>query len=386
MTPQHRRLVLPAAILFVSLNALLFYTNLHLVSESEHRVLEPPTVQSAVDRPLPKDCQYFVDRAANPGQRFLSANGQIIQNIPETGIPKRISFVHYNARFKNPRYLCALESATRQNPLHSIAVYAKNMSDFDAVLRKVGLSLNVTVLDLRWRDMFASTPLQPWYGSGTYLQSKWVDQNLGNAFRLAVLWNVGGTYLDLDVVSLNPLSGLGRTLANQTGPSIPSNAFFSFPKNDLFVWEMMKEFVVGFNGTVWGRNGPRMVERTYNNICLPRKGEPPVKRPYCNLSIAPREIFFPFSYANRNKSLRPWREHCGTMKTLSDRSIGLHWWNKGMKGADIEVDTTLQAIMRHHCPLVYKTFGAKGLGFFSPRDVAFGKGSEWSGYEENDGF
>jgi lactosylceramide 4-alpha-galactosyltransferase len=104
-----------------------------------------------------------------------------------------------------------------------------------------------------------------------------VKQNLGNAFRLAVLWKFGGTYFDLDIISSNPLmqnmpdgsiQPLGRFIAKQEKETL-NNAAMRFPmvifdlisniKNDLMLWEIMVEFVRGWDGWKWANNGKQII-------------------------------------------------------------------------------------------------------------------------------
>ncbi|KAI8617755.1 nucleotide-diphospho-sugar transferase [Chytriomyces sp. MP71] len=404
---RFRRLIV-SLLLVVSLTVTLWNMNRpHSASSSSHLkpipILEPPAAfltdlgknVSASDpaksikphKPLQPDCQAFLTHSQSPGTHMISVGGLPLKHSPErvASIPNRISFIHFNPHFKNPRYLCSIESASRQNPNHNITIFARNVSDFEKALKSIPISASaaekISVLTLDWLDMFLDTPLESWFLNGTHLQSRWVDQNLGNAFRLALLWKLGGVYLDLDIISLNPLGGLGRTLAKQTGPSIVNNAFFSLERHDPFEWEMMKEFVSGFNGTVWGRNGPRMVERTYQRIC--KAASKPAE---CNLDIALPRVFFPFSFGARHKFRHNWRKRCNIMKAISEHSIGVHWWNKGMKGQTVTTESILEVIMQSHCPGVYHAFGAKGLGFFSSGDIKEGREKEWIGYEETDGF
>ncbi|TPX69484.1 hypothetical protein CcCBS67573_g06867 [Chytriomyces confervae] len=401
MTRSTIKLLVPLLILFVSLNLLALFltltspvldpsaTHSNNDSNNNNRTQNRPSLSSLTKpKRLGAKCRHFVKLAKNPGKRFLNVKGLKLKKPPTSPkLPQQISFLHYNALLKNPRYLCSVESAARQNPNHQITVYAKNVSDFETVLAKLLLRDQVSVLELDWRAMFNETPLAEWYDNGTYLESKWVDQNLGNAFRLAIMWKLGGFYLDMDIISLNPLGALGTTLAKQTGPNILNNAVFGFQRRDLFVWEMMREFVDGFNGTVWGRNGPRMVDRTYNNLCKKKNGQlPTTEFSSCDAEIAPPSLFFPFSYGSRKKSLRPWKSSCDGMKRLADKSIGVHWWNKGLKGESIATETVLEAIMMHHCPITHRQYSAQELGFFSQKDIDSGNGGNWDGFEVADGF
>ncbi|KAJ1563803.1 Alpha-1,4-N-acetylglucosaminyltransferase [Cladochytrium tenue] len=224
---------------------------------------------------------------------------------PPTEVPQRVLFVHYNDRLETRRYLCAVESAARWNAEADVVVVAVNASGFareaEGMLRAAGLGPgrvveggigglaahfaaadkaeanrkkggwlrrwfagwlkgpprgSVLFAELRWEEAFAGTPLEAWYTSGAYRNTSWVTQNLGNAFRMGLVYTLGGVYLDLDIVSMNaiPLARVGRMLALQDAKTF-NNAYLGFPPGDEFVWALMEEFVRGFKGHAAKRRG-----------------------------------------------------------------------------------------------------------------------------------
>ena len=67
---------------------------------------------------------------------------------------------------------------------------------------------------------------------------------------LSIHQTIRGAYMDLDIININGLDGLGRMLAKEDSGKI-NNAAFQFPAKDEFVWDMMEEFVRKFNGMIW---------------------------------------------------------------------------------------------------------------------------------------
>ena len=271
-------------------------------------------------------------------------------------IPKIIHFIHYNEQLATPRYLCAIESAARHNPFHKIVFHVRNSTAiydtlapwiramgwenvvrFDKKVKSKESSLYVfkdshdrasvrrrpfyshhlpfskrhklpdfELKEIDWASHMNQTPLQSWFESKKYLNSTWVLQNLGNAYRMALLWKYGGTYLDLDIISLNPLymikslqkfykQGHGdehqndhdvisfflrmlhmKKKANTSDKFLAmqdsilfNNAFFQFAPHDSFLSSLMSEFAHNFQGEIWSHNGPRMVTRTLIKTCGP---------------------------------------------------------------------------------------------------------------------
>ncbi|KAJ3015370.1 UNVERIFIED_CONTAM: hypothetical protein HDU68_012759 [Siphonaria sp. JEL0065] len=308
-------------------------------------------------------CQFFLDAANSPNTLLLGPTPKKeSQEYPN--IPQNIFFLHYNDKFTNPRYLCSIESAARQNPLHSIHLYARNsqsvMKEIEPWLSRVGTSLSerFTVEELDWESGMMGTPLESWWTNGLYKDSSWVDQNLGNAFRMGLLYKNGGVYLDLDIVSLNPSSGLGRAISMQDKEWC-NNAVFSMEKEDKFAWEMMKEFVDGFKGHIWARNGPRMVTRTYKKLCHQK----PTPAEVCNtLNLMPTQRFFPIQYEQKTKLFEGFEDNCELMEQMSKESVGIHWWNKRVQTTTISTKTVLTVLMKAHCPAVFESFPESALG------------------------
>ncbi|KAI8921051.1 nucleotide-diphospho-sugar transferase [Powellomyces hirtus] len=174
----------------------------------------------------------------------------------DDAIPKNIYFLHFNPVFTMYRYVCSIESAARLNPNHIITVFAKNVTDLDRTLDKwravVGdqMGSRVKVKRIDYTTYFQETPLEPWWKEGRWRQSHWVGQNLGNALRLAIVYKEGGVYLDMDIISLNPLDNIGRSIAREEQDRI-NNAAISFPRRDPLVWALMEEFLDGWNGWLW---------------------------------------------------------------------------------------------------------------------------------------
>ncbi|KAJ1554652.1 Lactosylceramide 4-alpha-galactosyltransferase [Cladochytrium tenue] len=350
-------------------------------------------------------------------------------------VPPRILFLHYNEQLESPRYLCAVESAARWNPGHDVVIFAKNAAAFLAtakpMLRAAALDAmlvgdgmlglarlfdvtdaaaaaagaadrveeeplpgRVLVTELRWADAMAGTPLQAWHAAGKQKQTKWEQQNLGNAFRLGAVHTLGGVYMDLDIVSLNPLRAadrLGRAVALQDQWTY-NNDMLSFPRGDPMLWRLMEEFVEGFNGYVWGNNGPKMVTRTFLKLCQPPAPSPsptsaetknstggavtngtaaatpplspPPPAPEChNLNVAAPHVFHPVKYQDRALLFRNWSDSCTFLDTLVTRSIGLHWWHKLVQDTmDLSSDSVLARVLERACPATLATFGHDALG------------------------
>ncbi|KAI8832124.1 nucleotide-diphospho-sugar transferase [Chytriomyces cf. hyalinus JEL632] len=310
---------------------------------------------------LEPGCRYFLNQSRKPGTLFIPPTTTAASQTTSSkfSIPQKIMFLHYNENIESPKLLCSVESAIRQNPNHAVTIYVQNPEKFNATGAKAWIealnSNQLRIQPLDWFSAMAGTPLEPWFTSETFKKSAWVDQNLGNAFRLGMLWKTGGVYMDMDIVSVNPVGCMGRAVGWQT-KKLLNNGFLSMQKRDPVLWRMMNEFVKRFRGYKWGHNGPSAVTRAIRkcpkSICK-------------NLNLVPPERFYPFEYKDRHEDLQ-WTQHCDLMRSLADRSVGVHYWNKRLGkeyGELISSNSVIGVLMRAHCPVLFRVFSNADLGF-----------------------
>ncbi|KAJ3330747.1 Lactosylceramide 4-alpha-galactosyltransferase [Blyttiomyces sp. JEL0837] len=197
-------------------------------------------------------------------------------------LPNKIHFIHFNKYFRSPRHLCGVESAARHNPNHTVTLHVMNPDSVESEISlwrrhlPPSISDRVKITRVNYSNSFEGTPLEPWWKSKRWTQSHWIPQNLGNALRMALLWDHGGVYMDLDVVSMRGLGDKAKVGLNGGGwwagreretDGLINNAVLGFPRHHAFLWSAMKEFVDKFDGWTWGSNGPYRITRSYIKLC-----------------------------------------------------------------------------------------------------------------------
>ncbi|KAJ3015145.1 UNVERIFIED_CONTAM: hypothetical protein HDU68_012865 [Siphonaria sp. JEL0065] len=323
------------------------------------RVSKLDTLLAAVaaNDSIPASCKSFITRSI----AIPLASDEDSDNV----VPRIAHFLHYNQNFTSPRYLCAIESFHFQNPDFEISIHVANavtfMSAIHPWLTQSGLSQHLSIRQIDYSKEMAETPLEPWYENGVWKESRWPEQNLGNALRLALVHNYGGIYLDLDIISLNPVSAGKRMVAMQD-PKSMNNAFLSLEKGDQFAWWLMEEFVRGFKGNIWGRNGPEVVIRTFNKYCKPKEKAAP-KSECKTIKVIPANQIYPFGYRQKHLMFESWEENCDFLDDMAAKSIGLHWWNKRAKSVEFMSNKTiLSVVMQTRCPALFEAYTDKYLG------------------------
>jgi Alpha 1,4-glycosyltransferase conserved region/Glycosyltransferase sugar-binding region containing DXD motif len=174
---------------------------------------------------------------------------------------------------------------------------------------------------------------------GRWKTEKYWYSNEANLLRLCLLYTEGGIYLDTDVILVRPLvptTSRPQELSPDTSESTESgdetglavdnamardgrsfhNAVLKFmqPGNPLLA-AAITDFVLNYNGTVWGNNGPRVFRRTsmahMSMICPDlesttsdgRLVDESKQKPDCWLQPLPAESFQPVPW-------RQWGDYC----------------------------------------------------------------------------
>ena len=178
--------------------------------------------------------------------------------------------------------MCSIESALRHGkPGDTVVLWTLDDESYgiathvmherlDYVKDKTNL-LVCNVGDLNER-MFVDTPLYNWTCTGDFCQN-----NNSNALRLALLYKFGGTYLDMDIISMRSSASRVGNLAvgyyNNNTMVWHNNAFMQFRSRHPLMWKIMKTFVADFQGNRYGYNGPKLLDRVLYRCMVERMPE-----------------------------------------------------------------------------------------------------------------
>jgi lactosylceramide 4-alpha-galactosyltransferase len=143
------------------------------------------------------------------------------------------------------------------NPNHEIFVLFASQVGFrnsnrlpiiDALLSYPNINFNY----LNITQYAENTPLDDWMRTNKLFRSSFVISHTSDVLRYLTLWKFGGTYLDLDTVSLKPLSTLNPNFAG------PKAKHSSLSESSIVVGHKiaelcLKNLVDNFNGQEWVR-------------------------------------------------------------------------------------------------------------------------------------
>lgn len=108
----------------------------------------------------------------------------------------------------NPRQCCAIESAAITNKNHNIYILNTcplNMTVYEQspeYIKKMLSLPNVYLVALTLKEYFHGSPVYNLYQSNKISSSSYALEHLSDVLRFLTLWKYGGTYLDLDTITI----------------------------------------------------------------------------------------------------------------------------------------------------------------------------------------
>lgn len=114
----------------------------------------------------------------------------------------------------------------------------------DALLTYPNVHLNY----LNITQYAENTPLAEWIKTGKLFRSTYVNTHTSDVLRLLSLWKYGGTYLDLDIIMLKPLSLLEPNFVGAESRSYCNDAILNLEGEsgheiaDLCVKDILENF------------------------------------------------------------------------------------------------------------------------------------------------
>ncbi|KAL8152770.1 hypothetical protein V2J09_010530 [Rumex salicifolius] len=253
------------------------------------------------------------------------------------------------------RETLAIETLFKSHPKACLVILSDTLDSpagnriFDPVM---GLGFRIILISPDIPLLLRHTPALKWYRK---VETGEIDvgeipfsQNLSNLMRLAVLYKYGGIYLDTDFIVLRKFSGLRNSICAQSMNAETgewwrlNNAVLIFDKEHPLVLRFIEEFVRSFNGSKWGHNGPYLVSRVIQSVSNggSRNGY--------NFTVLPPVAFYPVDWTRisglfvrpNTTAHRIWARS-KLVQLKSERTYGVHLWNKQSSGRRIEEESLL---------------------------------------------
>jgi lactosylceramide 4-alpha-galactosyltransferase len=252
-----------------------------------------------------------------------------------------------------------LESIVYHHPRSTVRIYSNELPlDFFSNFQARGFDLRVVRYNAH--ELLQGTPAAPWlerleeWRAGPYYYSHVTD-----AIRLALLFKVGGVYLDTDVLvssafrlspspRLAPSDGTApmqaeRARANgerralhdalgiesfadpRTGQLTLNGAVMAFERGSRFLWNALDEFATNYRAAEWSWNGPELLTRVQAR-CAASGG--------AVVQVEPPETFYPLHWKQVEEYAdgRHTTADAEMWKIIEKRSYAVHVWNRKTAG------------------------------------------------------
>ncbi|GAB6029291.1 Lactosylceramide 4-alpha-galactosyltransferase [Chamberlinius hualienensis] len=258
-------------------------------------------------------------------------------------------------RYMTAREACSMESAALQNHLGNLTMYkigqlyAHDDAYLNNLLKKY---TNIKFVVLNFDEIFEGTPLYPLTSGGHINKSRFPLEHWSDAVRLALLWKEGGIYLDTDTIVIKPLVNLNNSVALES--DMAANGFMSFEKGSNFLLSYMAAFSVGYNGQIWGAQGPVMITKILQQYCNVTDLTTVINSPNnCSgINILPRKKLFPFRWQNWEKLFQ--KPHNAGVDISNSYTVHLFNSQSKKRVTKVGVGSLLEELFRKYCPSIYQ--------------------------------
>jgi len=145
-----------------------------------------------------------------------------------------------------------------------------------------------------------------------------------NWFRYKMLSELGGTWIDTDVLCLKPLSALPSPCVGWPDGATINSAIMRFPPGHFVTKELYDRAKKLGRSIQWGQAGPDLL----TEVVWPYRDE---------VAIMPREAFYPLHWTDAWKIISAKEsENC---EALTSGSYCVHWWNEILRQLGLGKDT-----------------------------------------------
>ncbi|DBA66293.1 TPA: Lactosylceramide 4-alpha-galactosyltransferase [Trebouxia sp. C0005] len=251
----------------------------------------------------------------------------------------------YSSFYDYPYRLCSIESAGRVLPDSGrVKVFTSYVEDLRTKLPP-SLEHKVDIVAIDPTKLFEGTPLSEWYENRSFESSPFPGYTLADALRLAVLFQYGGFYLDLDIIVLSEtLFSRHSALARDANGVQVNNALLNFPSGHPFLSLLMNNLPEYSQHQGWGTTGPSLVSEIFQQCSTSHH------RDCTDVSAMPAHHHAPY-LINHIKEQLLGRANSTDLVELLAHHWALHYYNHQWHDVKCIPDSSLfDELMKLVCP------------------------------------
>jgi len=255
---------------------------------------------------------------------------------------------------------CSIMSAVRHNPTASIFLFVHAQS-WTGVENCFGETRSLEIVLFEFHEIFRETALEPWFNhlpmpAQQTKKKCFTQQNLANAARLAILFKHGGMYMDMDVISINPIDVVSDRSVGLQAKKTANNAVMRFPARDPVLKSYILNFVAKFDNCKWGFNGPNRLTDTLIKLGCMQDSKVDETEHCRGVTIYGRTKFYKYhwdsDFMTRSFTDSEWDILMTEYKNASPSTHSIHVWNKFFSkrvSKNPPADTGIARFMMQEC-------------------------------------
>ncbi|XP_054272740.1 lactosylceramide 4-alpha-galactosyltransferase-like [Macrosteles quadrilineatus] len=271
-------------------------------------------------------------------------------------------YASYSGVVMNARQICSVESTAKLNPSRPIYILHTCPLDDDfyqkspRFVQELMSYPNVHMVYLDMEEFFLRTNVEELYFGGRFEESRHPIEHVSDVVRLLTLWKYGGTYMDIDVVSIRPLDGLGSNYAGWQDERTIASGVLNFDPAGFghqILTECLDDLRFNFDPREWSTNGPILITNTLMRLCNIDKGNAQCSE----FTAYPIPVFYPLYYTE----WKAFFEESMAKRTLNrlNETYVVHIWNKMSSKGVVRVGSgqAYGILADKYCPKTYWNCG-----------------------------
>ncbi|XP_029837307.2 lactosylceramide 4-alpha-galactosyltransferase [Ixodes scapularis] len=245
----------------------------------------------------------------HPQSHNVPVSGSVYQNGTVTGTlfakalngssSSKLFLTTEPGRTLTRRQACVVQSAALHNPTFNVHLLLLShpsqipvpldTREDSLFLKPLSRMRNVHIWNLQTTDLFLGSYLHSWLERGISGR----PDHLMDAIKVLVLWNFGGTFLDLDFLVLRSFQHHLDNSVLEYGGGFLTTRFLSFEKGHPLLGVWLKDFNLNYSPDEVVDFGNVVLTRNVRNLCNVSSLDEVGKRRTCKVDVIPGKLFYP---------------------------------------------------------------------------------------------
>lgn len=262
----------------------------------------------------------------------------------------------------NERQLCSIESAARMNPHTTILIFIITLKKamlnigHSPLIQTLKTYSNIHFQHINFQKYLKYSKIDAWFKKLKLQNVIDPESLISDIFRYLALKKYGGTYMDLDMISLQTIEYLPRNFIGIENEKSIANGLINIEnsKGVAFINQCLRNIPRFYREQVRDSIGPRLVTRILQRLCKVKLVSEMSNRECGGFHVHPMNVFYPVAWDHRKRLFTSTTSVVNFILNLIKKSKTIHMWNYTTYHIKTEKDSVYDILAREYCPAVYK--------------------------------